>query len=189
MRPGAAFYIWHASATIYEYLSALARTELTVRQQIVWVKNQAPIGRQDYQWRHEPCLYGWKEGAAHYFIDMRTLTTVEERNIEDLSKEELIELIHEMQATTSAIPEHKPTRSDDHPTMKPVPLFEKLIRNSTKEVMLVLDLFGGSGTTLLAAEKMGRICYMMEIAPVYADVIINRWEEMTGRKAVLKNHV
>lgn len=130
---------------------------LEVRQCLVWVKNTFTMGRQDYHWRHEPILYGWKDGAAHYFIDDRTQDTVLE--------------------------EDRPQRNDIHPTMKPVPLIKKLIANSSRMGDVVLDLFGGSGTTLIACEEMKRKCYMMEYDPRYVDVIINRWESVTGEIA------
>lgn len=116
------------------------------------------LGRQDYQWKHEPCLYGWKEGAGHYFIDKRNLTTV--------------------------IDENKPMRNEEHPTMKPVPLFAQLIENSSKESGVVLDVFGGSGTTLIACEQLNRKCLMMELDTHYCDVIIARWEKLTGQTAI-----
>ena len=116
------------------------------------------MGRQDYQWKHEPCLYGWKEGASHYFIDDRTQTTV--------------------------LDFKKPNRSDIHPTMKPIELFAHLIRNSSKQNEIVLDLFAGSGTTLIACEQLKRNARIMEYDPKYVDVIIKRWEEFTGKKAV-----
>ena len=116
------------------------------------------MGRQDYHWRHEPCLYGWKDGGAHYFGNDRKQTTCLEFD--------------------------RPTKNDVHPTMKPVLLFEYLIKNSSVQGDVVLDLFLGSGTTLIACEKTGRICYGMELSPNYCDVIIKRWEEFTGKTAV-----
>lgn len=117
---------------------------------------------QDYQWKHEPCLYGWKEGS-HYFIDNRSLTTI--------------------------IEEKKPSKSDLHPTMKPIPLIARNIENSSREGEIVLDLFGGSGTTMMAAEQLNRKCFMMEYFPIYIDVIVKRWEALTGKKAVYIGNV
>lgn len=131
---------------------------LQVRQQLIWVKNAMTLGRQDYQWRHEPCFYGWKEGAAHYFVDDRTQTTVFE--------------------------EAKPIKNDVHPTMKPVKLIAKFVENSSKKDDIVLDLFGGSGSTLIASEQLRRKCYIMEFDPKFCDVIIRRWEKLTGEKAI-----
>ena len=146
------------------------------------------MGRQDYQWQHEPCLYGWKGGAGHYFIDLRTLTTVfdDEKPLDELNNKELKELVANYRATipTTIIREPKPTKSEEHPTMKPVRLIAKLIGNSSRERERVLDIFGGSGTTMIAAEQLNRKCYMMELDPHYADVIIERWEKFTGQKAV-----
>ena len=124
-------------------------------------KSSLCLGLSDYQWKHEPCLYGWKDGAAHNWYSDRTQTTVLEFD--------------------------RPTRSTLHPTMKPMPLFDYQIKNSSKKGDAVLDLFGGSGTTLVCCEQIGRDCYMMELDPRYVDVIISRWESMTGEKAVLLN--
>lgn len=157
MRPGAAFYIWHASRTIAAFMLACSAVDWEVRQTLIWVKNSLVLGRQDYQWKHEPCLYGWKEGAAHCWESDRKQTTVLEFD--------------------------RPTRNAEHPTMKPVPLFEYQISNRSKKGMNVLDLFGGSGTTLIACEQTGRNCYMMELDPHYCEVIIRRWESLTGKKA------
>lgn len=185
LKPGGVFYIWFASSSMPAFWNALTKAGLTIRQQLVWVKNLFTVGRQDYQWRHEPCLYGWKDGAPHYFIDMRTLSTVQEYDsLKDKEKEELIRMVMEMQEDRgSVMHESKPVRSELHPTMKPVNLIKKQIRNSSREGEVVLDLFGGSGTTLIACEEMNRRCLMMEYDPHYADVIIHRWEEMTGKKA------
>jgi DNA modification methylase len=188
LKKGGAFYIWHASITVYEFEEALRLNSLKTRQQLIWVKNAMVLGRQDYQWRHEPCLYGWKEGASHYFVPNRTKTTVKDaEELKDMKKNELIDLIESIFALKkqSIIFENKPTRSDEHPTMKPVKLISQLIANSSREGENVLDLFGGSGTTLIACEQLNRKCYMMEYDPHYVDVIIDRWETFTGKKAVL----
>ena len=119
------------------------------------------LGRQDYQWKHEPCLYGWKDGASHNWYSDRCQTTILEFD--------------------------KPERNGEHPTMKPVELFAYQIQNSTKKNDIVLDLFGGSGTTIIACEQTGRIGYSMELDPKYCDVIIKRYENLTGKKAVKIN--
>lgn len=148
------------------------------------------LGRQDYQWKHEPCLYGWKEGDAHYFVDDRTQATVYEDkgiDLKKLKKDEAIKLLQDIfsdKQSTTVINEDKPARSAEHPTMKPVKLLARLIRNSTRPGETVLDPFGGSGSTLIACEQLGRICYTMEFDPKYCDVIIDRWEKLTGQKAV-----
>lgn len=129
-----------------------------MRQELIWNKNNFILSRQDYQWKHEPCLYGWKDGAAHYFCTIHNEATV--------------------------IDENKPTRDAEHPTMKPVRLFGRLIRNSSKKGDIVLDTFGGSGTTVVACEQMGRNARMMELSPHYCDVILARWEKLTGQTAI-----
>lgn len=207
MRDGAAYYVWYASRNPVPFAVALQATGFSVREQLIWNKNALVIGRSDYQWKHEPCMYGWKgglntpaiaeklaaelklepaavrqalqdvltdygthhqpcmygwkEGAAHYFVGDRTQTTVLDYS--------------------------KPTRNGEHPTMKPIDLMAQLIRNSTKKGWKVLDLFGGSGSTLMACEQTDRMCFMMEFDPKYVDVIINRWESFTGQKAVKVN--
>lgn len=161
MRPGAVFYIWHADSEGYNFRGACHDVGWDVRQCLVWVKNVMVMGHQDYQWKHEPCLYGWKDGAGHNWYSDRTQTTVLEFD--------------------------RPTRSELHPTMKPVPLFDYQIKNSSKKGDAVLDLFGGSGTTLICCEQNGRDAYLMELDERYCDVIISRWEQLTGKKAVLIN--
>ena len=188
MRPGAAWYIWHASAEVKNFTEALEETEWQLRQIIIWAKDRLSMGLQDYQWQHEPCLYGWKGGAGHYFVDIRTLTTIfdDEKPLDELSNKELKELVANYRATipTTIIREPKPTKSEEHPTMKPVRLIAKLIGNSSRERERVLDIFGGSGTTMIACEQLNRVCYMMELDPHYADVIIERWQNFTGQKAI-----
>lgn len=185
MKQGAAFYIWHASSTALIFMQVAEEVGLTVKSTLIWVKNHFTLGRADYQWQHEPCLYGWKEGAPHYFIDLRSLSTIYDgENLQDLSKEDAIEQLALLRNVLStAMREKVPTRDDLHPTMKPVSLIKKQIRNSSKEGDIVLDLFGGSGTTLVACEEMNRRCFMMEYDEHYASVIVDRWEKQTGEKA------
>lgn len=189
MKAGAAYYIWHADSNGYQFRDACRKVGWQLRQCLVWVKNTFVLGRQDYQWRHEPCLYGWKEGT-HHFTDDRTQSTVIEdaRELKKMTKDQLIQLIEEMRGDSTpqtVMWEDKPLRNLLHPTMKPVTLMGKLTRNSTKPGEIVLDLFGGSGSTLIACEQLGRRCFMMELDARYADAIIDRWEEFTGEKAVL----
>lgn len=190
LKPGGSFYIWHASITIYEFETALRLNNLKSRQQLIWNKNSIVLGRQDYQWKHEPCLYGWKEGAAHYFVDDRKQTTViEDKGIEinKLSKDEMKQLLKQIfsdKTSTTIINEDKPHNSVEHPTMKPLKLLERHIKNSSKPNELVLDLFGGSGSTMMTCEQLNRTCYMMEFDPKHVDVIIQRWENFTEKKAV-----
>lgn len=161
MKPGAAFYIWHADSEGYNFRGACHDIGWQVRQCLIWNKNALVLGRQDYQWKHEPCLYGWKGGASHTWLSDRTQTTVLDFD--------------------------KPTRSEIHPTMKPIGLFDYQIRNSCPVGGAVLDLFNGSGTTIMACEQNGRSAYTMELDPRYVDAAIARWEEFTGNKAVLVN--
>lgn len=189
MRPGAAFYVWHADTKGYEFRTALKEVGLTLRETLIWVKNALVLGRQDYQWRHEPCLYGWKDGAAHYFIDDRSQSTViEDAGVDyrKMKKDELLKLV--LQLTDVSVPntviyEDKPTKNDIHPTMKPVKLMARLIKNSTRQGEFVLDLFGGSGSTLVACEQINRQCFTMEYDPKYCDAILDRWEKLTGEIA------
>ena len=159
MKAGASFYIWHADSERFNFEGAAKDVGWQVRETLIWNKNSITLGRQDYQWKHEPCLYGWNEGGSHAWYSDRKQSTV--LNFD------------------------RPTSSKLHPTMKPVPLFDYQIKNSSKQGDLVLDLFGGSGTTMIACEQNGRHAYLMELDPKYADVIITRLEEFTGKKAEL----
>ena len=158
MKPGAVFYIWHADSKSLVFRLACQMAGWEVRQVLIWAKNTMVMGRQDYQWKHEPCLYGWKEGAGHLWASDRKQTTLLEFD--------------------------RPTKNKEHPTMKPVKLFDYQIQNNTKGGDIVLDLFGGSGTTIIACEQDGRCARVMELDPRYVDVIIDRWEKLTGERAV-----
>lgn len=173
MKPGAAFYVWHSEVEGYNFRGACMDAGLILHQCLIWVKSQLVLGRLDFQSRHEPCLYGeveadedetqpclygWTKGGKHYFFKNRRQTTV--LNFD------------------------KPVKSAEHPTMKPVKLFDYQMQCSSREGDAVLDLFAGSGTTIIAAEQNGRRAYCMELDPKYVDVIIDRWEKFTGRKAV-----
>lgn len=186
LKAGGVFYIWHADSNGLQFRQACVDNGLTIKQNLIWVKSRFTLGRQDYQWMHEPCLYGWKEGAGHYFQNARNIPTVVESidNYENMSKEELVEIIRQLaDDRTSVCHEQTPVADDLHPTMKPINLILRQIKNSSREGETVLDLFGGSGTTLLECEQLNRKCCMMEYDPKYADVIIRRWEEETGKKA------
>ena len=161
MKAGAVFYIWHADVEGYNFRGACSDIGWKVRQCLIWNKSSLVIGRQDYQWKHEPCLYGWKEGASHLWASDRKQTTI--------------------------IDWKRPTKAEIHPTMKPVGLFDYQIKNNTKGGDIVLDLFNGSGTTIMACEQNGRIARCMELDPRYVDACIKRWETFTGEKAVLLN--
>ena len=188
MCPGGVFYIWYGDTQALNFRLACQRSGMTIRENLIWVKNSFAFGRQDYQWQHEPCLYGWKDGAAHYFIKKRTLTTVieDQVDLDKMKKEDMKKLLEvflseEMPTTIMRAP--KPTFNDLHPTMKPVKLVARLMFNSSRKGDIVADIFGGSGTTMIAAEQLGRRCMMMELDPHYCDVIIARWEAFTGQKA------
>lgn len=156
---GGSIYVFHSDTEGLNFRKAFKEAGFKLAECLIWVKQSFVMGRQDYQWRHEPILYGWKTGASHYFIDDRSLSTVLEFN--------------------------KPTKNVEHPTMKPVELVAYLIKNSSKENNTVLDIFGGSGSTLIACEQLNRISYTMELDPRYCDVIIDRWEKFTNKKAEL----
>lgn len=188
LKEGGAFYVWYASKEHINFEQALNENGLQVRQCLIWVKQHFNLGRQDYKWKHEPCLYGWKDGAGHYFIDEFNHPTVFEDKIDfdNLKKDEAIQMLKDIYndgISTTVIHEDKPTMNDLHPTMKPLRLLARLIRNSSKENEIILDLFGGSGSTLITCEQLNRQCYMMEYDPVYVDVIIDRYEHLTGKKA------
>ena len=151
MKPGASFYIFHADSEGYNFRGACHDVGLRVRECLVWKKNALVLGRQDYQWIHEPCLYGWKDGEAHNWYGDRAQTTVMEFN--------------------------KPKKNDVHPTMKPVEMLVYLLQNSSKRGDVVLDTFGGSGSTLIACEQTGRVCRTVELDPRYCDAIRRRWAE------------
>ena len=157
LKEGGVFYIWHSDSEGYNFRGACHDINWNVRQCLIWNKNSMVMGRQDYHWKHEPCLYGWKAGAAHYWGTDRKQTTI--LNFD------------------------RPSSSKLHPTTKPIELMEYQIKNNTKRSESVLDLFAGSGSTLIAAEKLKRKCYGMELDENYCDVIINRWEQFTGLKA------
>ncbi|ENZ5542441.1 site-specific DNA-methyltransferase [Enterococcus hirae] len=158
---GASFYVWYASSEVVNFVTALVDSNFLVKQELIWCKNTFVLGRQDYHWQHEPCLYGWKADGSHNWCGDRKQTTILDFD--------------------------KPLSNKEHPTMKPVPLFDYQIKNSSRKGDKVLDIFGGSGTTMVACEQNDRQAYLMELDPRYVDVIINRWEEFTGKKAIKIN--
>lgn len=159
MKPGAVFYIWHADSEGFNFRGACRDAGWQVRQCLIWKKQTMVMGRQDYHWKHEPCLYGWKDGAGHLWAADRKQTTVLEFD--------------------------RPSRNAEHPTMKPVALFAYQLLNNTKGGDIVLDSFGGSGTTLIAAEQHGRHARIMELDPKYVDVAVQRWQAFSGQIATL----
>lgn len=186
---GGAIYVCHADSEGINFRTAMVEAGWELKQCLIWVKNTLVLGRQDYHWQHEPILYGWKPGAAHRWYGSRDKATVidDDLNLSDLTRAELLHLVEECrsQERTTVVRVDKPARNDVHPTMKPVGLVARLLRNSTRLGDLVVDLFLGSGSTLIAAHQMGRSCYGMELDPRYCDVIVKRWEILTGRKAEL----
>jgi site-specific DNA-methyltransferase (adenine-specific) len=194
LKAGGVFYIWHSDSERYNFQSACNLTGWKVRQCLIWNKNTIVLGRQDYQWKHEPCLYGWKSGAAHYFVDSRRNRTIIDGGIDlkKLEKDELLSIlqsiIEENEAvSTTVIDEDKPVRSEEHPTMKPVRLLALLINNSTRSGELILDPFGGSGSTMIAAHKYGRASCLVELDERFCDVIVTRYLKFAGQKTVILN--
>jgi len=200
---GGAIYVCHADTEGSNFRGALQDAGWLLKQCLIWVKNQFVIGRQDYQWRHEPILYGWKPGSAHRWYGGRRQSTVIDAaaplsvvavdggavltfntGLDTVAiKVPSFEVLDNGQEETSSIWRFdKPLRNAEHPTMKPIGLCARAIQNSSKPDEFVLDLFGGSGSTLMAAEQVGRSCCMMELDPKYCDVIVRRWEEATGEK-------
>ncbi len=188
LKDGGVFYVWHGANGTVPFITSLQDNGLEVRQQLIWNKNRFVFGRQDYQWKHEPCLYGWKAGAAHFFTTNRTYSTVIDEkplDFDKLDRNEAIKILKKIYTVETTVLDYKnPQRNDLHPTMKPLDLIGHQIKNSSRPGEIVLDLFGGSGSTLMACEQLGRKCRMMEYDPHYVDVIIARWEKMTGKKAV-----
>ncbi len=161
MKAGTVFYIWHADSEGYNFRGAIHDIGEKVRQCLIWNKNVMVMGRQDYHWKHEPCLYGWKKGASHLWNSDRTQTTV-------------LDFV-------------RPSRSTEHPTMKPVELMAYQITNNTKGEDIVLDIFLGGGSTLIASQKTDRICYGMELDPKYVDVIVQRYVDYVENPIVKCN--
>lgn len=189
---GGVFYIWHASTETENFLKNARINGLPTKQILIWVKNTFSLTRADYKWKHEPCLYGWREGAAHYFInEFDNPAVIEDRaDFKKMKKTDLVELlekIYEQDAPSTIIHENKPLKCDLHPTMKPIKMCAELIHNSCRKGEVVLDLFGGSGSTLIACEELERKCFVMEYDPIYCDVIKDRWEKFTGQKAIRIN--
>lgn len=148
LKPGGAIYVCHADSEGVNFRNAFKAAGFKLAECLIWVKNSLVLGRQDYHWRHEPILYGWKEGAGHYFINDRSQDTIWEYN--------------------------KPKVNDLHPIMKPLELVGRALKNSSKNGEKIIDLFGGSGSTIIAAEQINRTAYLMELDEKYTDVIVKR---------------
>ena len=205
VKPGGAIYVCHADTEGINFRQAMKDAGWELKQCIIWVKNALVMGRQDHHWKHEPILYGWKPGAAHRWYGGRKQTTVIEpgdgisvnklkdgyqltvnsglkRLVINIPQYEVVDITDD--SGTSVWRVDKPLRNGEHPTMKPIKLCARAVKNSSKEEDIVIDFFGGAGSTLMACEQMNRICYMMELDKKYCDVIIRRWEEFTGQKAM-----
>lgn len=191
MKAGSPFYIAHADSEGYNFRGAAQESGLDVKQCLIWVKNSFVIGRQDHQWQHEPILYGWKPGAAHkWYGEFNKSTVIDEQpKVNDLDRSELMNLVRELRNTlaTTVIREDKPKANGDHPTMKPIRLIGLHLKNSTRRGDVVIDFCGGSGSTLIACEKLGRKARLCELSPTYAQVIVERWQEFTGKDAILED--
>lgn len=186
LKPGGSMYVFYASVMHIAFEQALNESGLDVHEQLIWVKNSFILSRNDYHYKHEPVLYGWKPGAKHYFIDERDHSTVIEdeqlSELKKMNKSELINIINRIRdnVPTTVIRENKPTSNDIHPTMKPVPLIAYFITNSTREGDSVMDIFCGSGSTIIACEQTGRTAYGIELDKRYCDAIIDRWQKFSG---------
>lgn len=202
--PGGAVYVCHAESEGVNFRSALTDSGWLLKQCLIWVKNQLVLGRMDYQARHEPILYGWKPGAKHRWYGGRKQTTVIDDSIgieiKELTEGAILTFTSGIQTVSIQVPSfeildqgddslstiwrfEKPLRNGEHPTMKPLGIPARAIANSSRKGEIILDTFLGSGSTLIAAEQIGRTCYGCELDPIYCDVIVKRWEEFTGQKA------
>lgn len=201
LRAGAPIYVAHADTEGLNFRKAFVEAGFKLSGCLVWVKPSLVLGRSDYQWRHEPILYGWKPGAAHTWLGGRANTTVVENDSAavrampdgtiqiDLGDQVIVIEGKEMSMRaldSSIVRFDKPKKNGEHPTMKPVGLIRRFLENSAPPGSVVLDLFGGSGSTLIACEVMGREARLIELEPKFCDVIVMRWQEMTGRRAVLE---
>jgi site-specific DNA-methyltransferase (adenine-specific) len=187
-KQGGAIYVCHSSRTGTTFRTSFVDSGWLFKQVLIWVKDSLVLGRQDYNWQHEPILYGWKEGAAHSWHGPFTNTTVldfESKDLESKSKDELLDFIKIGLEHSTVVREKRPRRNDSHPTMKPIGLIAKLLKNSMVKGEIVLDPFGGSGSTLIAAEQLGLTSAIVELDPKYCNVIIERWESLTGKQAQL----
>jgi site-specific DNA-methyltransferase (adenine-specific) len=191
-KAGGAWYVWHTDNERVNYTKAFEDANNKFSECLIWVKSSLVLGRLDYHKKHETCLYGWKQGAAHYFVDNRTKTTVIEDNVNiaKLTKEQMKKMLTEMlseKTPTTVLRADKPHKSIEHPTMKPILLIAPLIQNSSKEGWIVSDGFLGSGSTMVASHQLNRKCYGMELDPKYCQVIIDRMLKLDPALTVKRN--
>jgi DNA modification methylase len=199
LKDGGAIYVCHADTEGLNFRGAFRDAGFKLAGCLIWCKDALVLGRSDYQWQHEPILYGWKPTGSHKWYGDRKSTTISEFMLEapltqvepnlyrlrlgdqwfQIRGEKLA--VEELETTVVKVP--RPKKNEDHPTMKPVALIDKMLRNSTKKNDLVFDPFGGSGSTLVSCEKLGRTAYLCELEPKFCDVIALRWEQATGKKA------
>lgn len=190
IKSGGAIYVCHADGSSVSFRAKFIESGFMLKQILIWVKDNFTLSRQDYNWQHEPIIYGWKPGASHTWYGPFSDSTVQElveKDISKMSKDTLVDILQKISMTTTVIKENRPRRNSEHPTMKPVELITRLLTNSAKHGDKILDPFGGSGSTLVAAEKLHMSASLVELDPKYCDVIIQRWENLTGEKAVLTN--
>jgi len=187
---GGVVYIFHSTKESVNFINAMKKAGYKISQTLIWAKDHFTLGRSDYQWQFEPILYGWREqsGKPHYFIHDRTQASLFEDKADWMKKkkEELLKVLEKITESYPAdiIHDNKPSRNAEHPTMKPLTLMAKLIRNSSRENELVYDAFAGSGSTMMAAEQMNRTAYNMELAENYCDVIVRRYAKMFGSEQI-----
>ena len=183
---GASFYIFYKELGVGTFITALKNANLTFKQELIWVKNQLVLGGAKYQNMYEPCLFGCKgKSIKNWYAGRKERSVIED--IDLMSEPELRIAFKEFLSdidTLDIVRENKTVKNDLHPTMKPIKLLAKFLRNSSKKDDIVADFFGGSGSTLIACEQLNRTCYMAELDERYCDVIVKRWEDFTGRKAV-----
>jgi site-specific DNA-methyltransferase (adenine-specific) len=186
MKDGASIYVFYKELGEGVFITALSEGGLTYKQELIWVKNQIVLGGSKYQSMYEPFLMGCKGKSIKVWNGKRNQRSVIE-SIDFMGEDELRDAIKDLMECfdPDILREKKQTVNDLHPTMKPVRLIAKLIQNSSNPGDAVMDLFGGSGTTMIAAEQTGRKSYLMELDPKYCDVIVDRWEKFTGKTAVL----
>jgi site-specific DNA-methyltransferase (adenine-specific) len=163
LKKGGAIYVWHASTETHNFIQQFLNAGFLFKSYIVWNKNNSTFGRSDYHWKHEPCIYGWLDGASHSWHGDRKQTTVWDID--------------------------RPSRSEEHPTMKPIPLCSKPLENSSKQGDVILDVFLGSGSTMVASHQLKRKCYGMELDPKYCQVIVDRMRKLDPTLEIKKNGV